>query len=87
MDLKVKGLEMEKDEVLVTINGETANYVNLAAFLQNLTDPEKGGALFEGAALTSVNLNTSKGTAEFVIEATMLKDGIKQALIAEEESE
>jgi Tfp pilus assembly protein PilN len=82
-NLNVNGSAMERDKTLITITGETASYVNLAAFLQNLTDPDKGGALFEGAALTSVNLNASKGTAEFVIEATIHKDGLKKPLIEE----
>lgn len=79
-NLKVNGATTERDVASVTINGETVSYINLAAFLQNLTDPNKGGILFESASLTSVNLNTSKGTAEYVIEATMRKNGLKKSL-------
>ncbi|GEM_PF-6228152 len=82
--LKVSGTTIEKDKTLVTIIGETTSYVSLAAFLQNLTDPSRGGKLFEKAALTSVNLNASKGTAEYVIEATTGRNGLKRPLAEEE---
>lgn len=78
--LKVNGSTLERDKDTVTITGETASYINLAAFLQNLVDPERGGALFTGAALTSVNLNAARGTAEYVVEATMRSDGLKVSL-------
>jgi len=81
--LRVKGNTLEAGKTSVVIDGETASYVNLAAFLQNLVSSTKGGVLFSGVALTSVNLNASKGAAEFVIEATMQKDGLKKSLTKE----
>lgn len=77
-NLRVTGLTVQKDETKTTISGETVSYVTLAAFLQNLVDKDKGGVLFTNAVLNSVNLNSSKGTAEFVIEAGIKKDGMKK---------
>ncbi|HLD96315.1 MAG TPA: PilN domain-containing protein [Patescibacteria group bacterium] len=77
-NLKVTGVTIQKDSVLITINGETASYVTLASFLQNLVDDGKGGKLFTSVLLSSVNQNNAKGTAEFVIEATTKKDGLKR---------
>ena len=82
-NLRVTGITAQTDKNVVTINGETVSYVNLAAFLQNLLDPEKGGVLFTDAVLNSVNLNSAKGTAEFVIEATIKRDGLKVSLTEE----
>ncbi|MEX0587472.1 MAG: hypothetical protein WD940_01280 [Patescibacteria group bacterium] len=82
-NLRVAGLTVQKDKDTVTINGETQTYVILAAFLQNLVDPAKGGVLYTNAVLNSVNLNSSKGTAEFVIEATIKKNGLKVSLTEE----
>uniref|UniRef100_A0A832E0L1 PilN domain-containing protein n=1 Tax=candidate division WWE3 bacterium TaxID=2053526 RepID=A0A832E0L1_UNCKA len=86
-ELKVTGLTIQKDKTLITINGETANYIVLAAFLQNLLDIQKGGTLFTDVGLSSVNLNSAKGTAEFVIEAITRKNGLKQTLSVEEVQE
>jgi hypothetical protein len=77
-NLKVTGVTIQKDNVLITINGETASYVTLASFLQNLVDDSKGGKLFTSVLLSSVNQNNAKGMAEFVIEATTKKDGLKR---------
>jgi Tfp pilus assembly protein PilN len=78
VNLKVTGVTIQKDSTSITINGETASYVTLAAFLQNLVDETKGGKLFTDVSLSSVNQNASKGTAEFVIEATTKKNGLKR---------
>ncbi|OGC44486.1 hypothetical protein A2V54_01120 [candidate division WWE3 bacterium RBG_19FT_COMBO_53_11] len=77
--LKVTGVDVTRGENTATINGESANYVILAAFLQNLVDKDKGGALFTDALLSSVTLNSSKSKAEFVIEAAMLKNGLRKS--------
>ncbi len=82
-NLKVTGFDAQKDKDIVTINGETTSYVTLASFLQNLVDADKGGVLFTDAALSSVNLNSATGTAGFVIEATIQKDGLKKPLNSE----
>ena len=74
--LKVTGVDVTRGENTATIKGESANYVILAAFLQNLVDSGKGGKLFAEAVLSSVTLNNSKSRAEFVIEATMIKNGL-----------
>ena len=74
--LKVTGVDVTRGENTATIKGESANYVILAAFLQNLVDSGKGGKLFAEAVLSSVTLNSSKSRAEFVIEATMIKNGL-----------
>ncbi|MDP1710379.1 MAG: PilN domain-containing protein, partial [candidate division WWE3 bacterium] len=83
-NLKVTGFDAQKDKDTVTINGETSSYVTLASFLQNLVDTGKGGVLFTDAALSSVNLNSATGTAEFIIEATIQKNGLKKPLSSEE---
>ena len=77
-NLKVTGVTIQKDNVLITINGETASYVTLASFLQNLVDDGKGGKLFTNVILSSVNKSNAKGTAEFMIETTTKKDGLKR---------
>ena len=74
--LKVTGVDVTRGENTATIKGESANYVILAAFLRNLVDSGKGGKLFAEAVLSSVTLNSSKSRAEFVIEATMIKNGL-----------
>jgi hypothetical protein len=78
--LKVTGVDVTRGENTATIKGESANYVILAAFLQNLVDSGKGGKLFAEAVLSSVTLNSSKSRAEFVIEATMIKNGLIKAV-------
>jgi hypothetical protein len=78
--LKVTGISVTRGENAATIKGETANYVILAAFLQNLVDKDKGGVLFTDAVLSSVTLNSSKSKAEFVIEASMLKNGLRKSV-------
>lgn len=83
-NLRVTGFDVQKDKDIVTINGETSSYVVLATFMQNLVDPNKGGVLFIDAVLSSVNLNSATGTAEFVIEATIQKNGFKKPLDSEE---
>lgn len=82
--LRITGFDIQKDKNIVSINGETSSYLTLAAFLQNLVAADKGGALFTNAALVSVNLNSAKGTREFVIEATIKKNGLKKSLSSEE---
>jgi len=74
--LKVTGVDVTRGENTATIKGESANYVILAAFLQNLVDSGKGGKLFADVVLSSVTLNNSKSRAEFVTEATMIKNGL-----------
>ena len=74
--LKVTGVDVTRGENTATIKGESANYVILAAFLRNLVDSGKGGKLFADVVLSSVTLNSSKSRAEFVIEATMIKNGL-----------
>ena len=78
--LKVTGVDVTRGENTATIKGESANYVILAAFLQNLVDSGKGGKLFADVVLSSVTLNNSKSRAEFVIEATMIKNGLIKAV-------
>lgn len=85
-NLEVTGITAQKGKDTVTIKGETASYVILAAFLQNLADEDKGGISFTDAVLSSVNLNSAKGTAEFVIDAAILKNGLKKPLSSEGEN-
>lgn len=82
--LKVAGLSAEAGQSVATIFGETLSYNQLATFLEDLVKSDKGGILFSGASLTSVNLDPSTGKAEFVIEATMIPDGLKKLLSKEE---
>lgn len=83
-NLRVTGIiTAQTDKNVITINGETPSYVTLANFLQNLVDSKKGGVLFTEAVLNSVNLNNATGKAEFVIEATVKRDGLKVSLTEE----
>lgn len=65
-------------ETVVGLSGETLSYTVLATFLRNLVAPEKGGSLFTQAGLTSVTFDPTKGTAQFVVEVTLMESGLKK---------
>jgi len=49
----------------IGITGEVQSYDNLAAFLRDAVDPEKGGSLFEEVILSSVNFSATGGAIQF----------------------
>jgi len=78
LNVDVTGITMERGDSEVAINGETASYSSLAAFLDNLVSSQRGGTLFLQAGLTSVNLDPSTGTISFTIESVMKAGGLKK---------
>lgn len=76
--ITVTGLSAIQTGTKVGLSGETRSYLDLARFLKNLVDPEKGGSLFTQAGLTSVVFDPTKGTAQFVAEATVLETSLKK---------
>jgi len=76
--IRLNGLSASKTEATVGISGETQSYTELATFLKNLVDPEKGGSLFTQAGLTSVSFDPTKGTAQFVAEVVIIEGGLKK---------
>lgn len=60
------------------INGSTQTYVDLARFMLNLTDPEKGGSVFSEVFLSAVTLDPTTGTANFDLVVQIKKDGLKK---------
>ena len=63
---------------VVGLSGEINTYTELAAFMRDIIDPEKGGSLFTEISLTSVSFDPTTGLAQFVAEATMISDGLKK---------
>lgn len=76
----VAGLVTSSEKTDIDINGSTFSYSQLANFLDNLIDTSKGGVLFSQASLTSVNLDASSGKVNFIIEALIVKNGLKKPL-------
>jgi len=76
--IAITTLSTSQTEEVVALSGETRSYGDLAKFLRNLVDPEKGGSLFTQVALTSVVLEPTTGKAKFVAEATTVEGGLKK---------